>query len=86
MTFKLTKVSANKNLAKYHIVNSAGELCGSVSVPPSQEKDLLASWHGPQAAPRAKPGARAEASRKTIVDSLLKGPRLKGKTALLRGS
>ena len=83
MNFRLEKQSATRALVKYHIKNSAGELCGSVSVPPSQEKDLLASWHGPQA-PTAKPAAKVEASRKTIVDSLLKGPRLKGKTALLR--
>ena len=84
MNFRLEKQSATRALVKYHIVNNAGETCGSVSVPPSQEKDLLASWHGPQAALVKPAAAKVEASRETIVDSLLKGPRLKGKTALLR--
>jgi len=86
MNFRLEKVSATRALVKYHIKNSAGELCGSVSVPPSQEKDLLASWHGPQARPSAKPAAKAKAdSRAAISAALLKGPRL-SKAALLRGS
>jgi hypothetical protein len=84
MNFRLEKVSATRALVKYHIKNSAGELCGSVSVPPSQEKDLLASWHGPQAAP-AKPAAKAEASRAAISAALKRGPKLT-RQALLRGS
>jgi hypothetical protein len=84
MNFRLEKQSATKALVKFHIKNSAGELCGSVSVPPAQEADLLKHWHGPQAAP-AKPAARAEASRAAISAALRKGPRL-SKAALLRGS
>jgi hypothetical protein len=83
MNFRLEKQSATKALVKYHIKNSAGELCGSVSVPPSQEKDLLASWHGPQAVPPAKPGAKVEASRAAISAALKRGRPLT-KAALLR--
>ena len=78
MQFRLEKVSANKALVKFQIVNSAGELCGSVSVPPSQEAALLASWKGPQAAP-----AKPEGGKAAIVAALRAGPKL-GKQALLR--
>jgi hypothetical protein len=82
MNFRLEKQSATRALVKYHIKNSAGELCGSVSVPPSQEKDLLASWHGPQSA-AAKPVAKAEASRAAISAALKRGPKL-SRQSLLR--
>ena len=84
MNFRLEKVSATKALVKFHIKNSAGETCGSVSVPPSQVDDLLASWHGPQAAPSAKPAAdKAARGKAAIVAALKRGPRL-SKAALLR--
>ena len=67
MNFRLEKVSATKALVKFHIKNSAGETCGSVSVPPSQVDDLLASWHGPQAAPSAKPAADKAARGKAAT-------------------
>jgi hypothetical protein len=82
MNFRLEKQSATRALVKYHIVNTAGETCGSVSVPPSQEKDLLASWHGPQARPTAKPADKAAASRAKISASLLKGRPLTPKAIL----
>jgi hypothetical protein len=83
MTFRLERKEATKALVKFHIKNSAGETVGSVSVPPAQEKDLLASWHGPQARPTAKPADKAAASRAKISASLLKGRPLTPK-ALLR--
>ena len=46
MNFKLEKVSANKALVKFNIVNTAEELCGTVTVPPSQEADLLQALEG----------------------------------------
>ena len=44
MNFRLEKVSANKALVKFSIVNDAKEPCGSVSVTPAQEADLLKHW------------------------------------------
>ena len=40
------------------------------------EKDLLASWHGPKAAPRKNPPRRAARGKAAIVESLTRGPRL----------
>jgi hypothetical protein len=34
ISFRLEKVSANKALVKYHVLNNAGELCGSINVAP----------------------------------------------------
>jgi hypothetical protein len=82
MNFRLEKQSATRALVKYHIKNSAGELCGSVNVPPSQEADLLKHWHGPQAAP-AKAAAKAAAGKAAIVAAFRKGKPLT-KAALLR--
>ena len=76
--FRLEKKEATKALVKFHIVNSACELCGSVSVPPSQEAALLASWKGAQEPPR-KPAGRA-----ALAAALRKAPRL-NKEAILRG-
>ena len=84
MNFRLEKKEASRALVKFHILNSAGELCGSVNVPPSQESDLLKHWHAPEeAAPAAKAASKAARSKAAIVAALKKGPRL-SKAALLR--
>ena len=75
MNFRLEKQSATRALVKFRILNSGGELCGSVSVPPSQEAALLASWKG---------GTTPPAAKAAIVAALKRGPRL-SKAALLRG-
>lgn len=80
MQFRLEKVSANKALAKFNIVNSAEELCGSVSVPPNQVDDLLRHWQGAPAPAAAKTATSGKAA---IVAALKRGPRL-SKAALLR--
>ena len=79
MQFRLERKEATKALVKFHIVNSAEELCGSVSVPPRQEVDLLRHWHTPQT-PAAKP---APDGRAAIAAALKRGPKL-SKAALLR--
>ena len=84
MNFRLEKASATKALVKFNITNSAGELCGTVSVPPSQEPDLLRHWKATQATTPAAKAAKAEATGKAaIVAALKRGPRL-SKAALLR--
>ena len=84
MNFRLERVSANKALVKFNIVNSAEELCGTVSVPPSQEADLLRHWKVAQATTPVAKAAKAEAAGKAaIVAALRRGPKL-SKTALLR--
>jgi hypothetical protein len=79
MQFRLEKKEATKALVKFHILNSAGELCGSVNVPPAQEADLLKHWRAPQATTAAKPAD----GKAAIVAALKRGPRLT-RQALLR--
>ena len=47
-SFKLKKKSANHVLVKYHIVDNAGTICGSVAVSPEEESALLKCWAGPR--------------------------------------
>jgi hypothetical protein len=56
MNFHLEKTSGTKALVKFNIVNDAKELCGSVSVTPGQEADLLKHWRA-AATPPARPTA-----------------------------
>ena len=93
MQFRLEKVSANKALVKFNVVNSAEELCGTVSVPPNQVDDFLRHWQGTRA-PAAKAAGRqmhlpssdkATRGKQAIVSALKRGPRL-SKQAILRGS
>jgi hypothetical protein len=84
MNFRLEKQSATRALVKFRILNSGGELCGSVSVPPSQEAALLASWKGGTTPPAAKAAKAAAGGKAAIVAALKRGPRL-SKAALLRG-
>ena len=46
MKFRLTKKSAGKSLSKFHILNSAGDVVGSVNVPNAEANDLLRHWQG----------------------------------------
>ena len=46
MKFRLTKKSTGKLLSKFHILNSAGDVVGSVNVPNAEANDLLRHWQG----------------------------------------
>jgi hypothetical protein len=46
-TFRLTKVSSNKVRTRFHVLDSKGDIVGSVNVPVGQEADLLRHWVGP---------------------------------------
>ena len=46
MNFRLTKKSAGKSLSRFHILNSAGDIVGSVNVPNAEANDLLRHWQG----------------------------------------
>jgi hypothetical protein len=61
MTFKLIKKSSTAALAKFQVLNAAGDIVGSVNVPPSQVDDLLRCWTGtaPAAKDAAKPSPRS---------------------------
>ena len=83
MNFRPEKQERTKAVAKFHILNARGELCGSVNVPPAQEADLLKHWRPQQAAPAAaNAAAKAERGRAAIANALLRGPRLSKKVLL----
>ena len=44
--FKLTQKSINKAIAKFHVLNRAGDVVGSINVPPDQIDALLKQWTG----------------------------------------
>ena len=50
--FKLVQRSTNKSLTKFHVLNSADEIIGSINVPPEQVADLLRHWAGPVDGPK----------------------------------
>jgi hypothetical protein len=45
--FKLSQKSINQAVAKFHVLNRAGEVVGSINVPPEQVDVLLKKWTGP---------------------------------------
>jgi hypothetical protein len=46
MKFTLLEKSRNRLRTTFHVVNEAGDVCGSVNVPPDQAADLLRHWVG----------------------------------------
>ena len=81
MTFKLVKKSATAALTKFQILNAAGDIVGSVNVPPNQVSDLLRCWTGtapakdsPQQSPRnALAAASLKARKPTSKQAILRG-------------
>jgi hypothetical protein len=85
MTFRLEKKSTGAVLTKFHVVNSAGDICGSINVANGQVNDLLKHWRQPAPAASTAGHARAVSA---ISNALRKGPRLSGQAArqaVLRG-
>ena len=46
MRFRLTKKSTGQILTTFHVLDSAGDICGSINVPNEQANDLLRCWQG----------------------------------------
>jgi hypothetical protein len=86
MTFKLLKKSTGPVLTKFHVVDSAGDIVGSINVANEQATDLQKHWREPVA-----PAAGASKQAKAIAmlsAAVRKGPRLSkeaSKAAILRG-
>jgi hypothetical protein len=49
MTFKLLKKSTGATLTKFHVVDSAGSIVGSINVANEQAPDLQKHWRQPGA-------------------------------------
>ena len=74
--FKLVQKSVNKALAKFHVVNRAGDIVGSVNVPPEEVNALLQHWSGPVERP---------AARMSVPAMKFAKPRPMSRAAILRG-
>jgi hypothetical protein len=80
-SYKLIEKSRNKAEATFHIVNSVGDICGSVNVPPSEGDNLLRHWTGAKATPKQQ-----SQTQNPFVEAMLKAkPRILNRQAILRG-
>ena len=68
MTYRLSKVSQNSSIVKFHILDDFG-IAGSVSCKPEDEGDLLSHWKD---APRAAAIAAAR-GKNPMVAAMLAG-------------
>jgi hypothetical protein len=87
MNFRLTKKSAGKSLSKFHILNSAGDIVGSVNVPNAEANDLLRHWQGevgdsPQT---TNLSAQEQSPVSALAKEFLKHRRPVSQTNILRG-
>jgi hypothetical protein len=81
MNFKLLKKATNKLRTSFHVVNSAGDIVGSINVAPSEEADLLRHWAGSCIQPQAS----AAASKDPMIAALLRNRTPMSRAAVLRG-
>jgi hypothetical protein len=92
-TFWPSKVSENRVIAKFRVLDETGSVVGSISVPRNQADDLIRSWAGPtdQSATRgvaraaAKRGPVAELTEKSIAAGKSRGGKMT-RAVVLRGS
>jgi hypothetical protein len=74
--FRLTQKSINQVVARFHISNRAGDIVGSINVPPDQIDALLKQWTGPVDRPSA---------RMSVPTMRFAKPRQMSRAAILRG-
>jgi hypothetical protein len=77
MKFRLSKVSENRIIAKFHVLDEAQSVVGSINVPRNQVDDLIRSWAGPTGNPPA--------AKQGMAKALLASRRQVSKAAVLRG-
>jgi hypothetical protein len=80
MKFALRKTKSGKTLTTFAVVDDAGNNRGTINVPASSEKDLLAHWAGPKDIAPQQGSATAMASKLKPI------PLAKAKQAILRSS
>ena len=78
MKYRLVEKSSNQLKTTFHVLNSSGDVVGSINVPPNQVADLLKCWGGAS--------AKQEQSRNPMIAAMLKlKPRAMSRAAILRG-
>jgi hypothetical protein len=83
MNFRLLKKATNRVKTIFHVVNSAGDICGSINVAPSEEADLLKHWQGSTVQPQAS--SSRDGNTNAFVAALMKNRPKFSKQAILRG-
>ena len=79
--FKLTQKASNRSRTTFHVIDSAGAVCGSINVANNQAADLLRCWTG--TAP-AKDSSK-QSPRAALAAAFLKGRKPSSKASILRG-
>jgi hypothetical protein len=82
MTFKLLKKAVGATLTKFHVLNSRGDICGSINVGNGEVNDLLKCSR--DSAPATSAVAKQTTAVNAMVAAFKRGPRL-NKQAILRG-
>ena len=82
MTFRLIKKSADQQLTRFQVLDSAGSICGSINVPNEEVPALLRCWSG-STAESAPPKGSAKAMVAAFLQAKQKTPF--NKAAVLRG-
>jgi hypothetical protein len=86
-SFKLERKAVGATLTKFHVVDSAGAVVGSINVANEQASDLPKHWRG-SSVPTASAAAQHQSAVSAISNALRKGPRLSkeaSRAAILRG-
>ena len=74
MTYRLEKSSrSNRALTKFDVIDSAGAICGSINVPPSEEPALLPCWRTPVAKSSKQLAEERSGSKAAMVSAISKG-------------
>ena len=81
--FRLLKKSTGAVLTKFHVVDSAGAIVGSINVANEQASDLQKHWREPAPAAATTVSKQARAVN-AMVAALKRGPKL-SKEGILRG-
>jgi hypothetical protein len=81
MTFRLIQKSATAALAKFHIVNAAGDIVGSVNVPPNQVSNLFRNW----VETKDSQGSSKQSPQSALAKAFLRNRKPISKQAVLRG-
>jgi hypothetical protein len=85
MRFTLSKRSSNRVRSTFHVLNSAGDVVGSINVAPSEEADLLRHWAGPTVQPQASAAvSRSSGDTNAFVAALMRNKTPMSRVALLR--
>jgi hypothetical protein len=70
MNYKLVKKATNKVKTTFQVLDSSGDIVGSINVKPSEEQDLLRHWNRPTVQPKALAAVGSSSNTDPIVQAL----------------